>query len=98
MDESTRKDWHLEKSVSLGHIMTTVVLLLTLAGGYTTISERIAVLENQQSAFNDRMIALIENQRRMDGRQDAEIQEIRQQIREDLKSINSKLDTMIMER
>lgn len=94
MPDDTRRHWHLEKSVSVGHILTTLVLLMTLAGGYTTISERIAVLESQQASFNERTISMLENQRHTDARQDADIVEIKRQIREDYREILQRLDSI----
>ena len=33
-DPNRRGDWHLDKSVSFGHILTTVTILLSLAAGW----------------------------------------------------------------
>lgn len=90
-----RRQWHMEKSVSLGHIITTLALLMTLIGGYTSISERIAVIENQQASFNARIVSMLESQRSIDSKQDGELLEIKRQTREDLRDINRKLDNLI---
>ena len=89
------KPWHLEKTVSLGHIVTTIALLMTLITGYVSISERIAVLENQQATFNERIIAILDGQRFTDTRQDGELLEIKRQTREDLRDISRKLDALM---
>lgn len=90
-----RRQWHMEKSVSLGHIITTLALLMTLIGGYTSFSERIAVIENQQASFNARIVSMLESQRTIDSKQDGELLEIKRQTREDLRDISRKLDNLI---
>ena len=89
--------WHLEKSVSLSHIISTITLFLMLAGGYATMAERLAVLESQQQESTQRILNLMEYQRITDTRQDSQVSEVRRQTREDLQIINAKLDELIME-
>jgi len=69
-----------------------------LVGGYATMSERLAVLENQQSSFNQRIIDVLGTQRTTDVRQDAEMLEVKRLTREDLKSISEKLDKLMLSR
>ncbi|WP_339869049.1 hypothetical protein [Pseudohongiella nitratireducens] len=94
-DPNRRGDWHLDKSVSFGHILTTVTILLSLAAGWATMSERIAVLEQQQAGFNSQIVGILSNQRSTDTRQDSEITEIKRQIREDYREIRRNLDQLI---
>lgn len=91
---SDRQAWHLEKSVSLSHILSTIGLFVMLAGGWNTITSRLAVLESQQQEFNERIISVIEAQAKTDTRQDAELAEIRRQTREDYKEILNRLDDL----
>ena len=95
MVTDNQKDWHLEKGVSLSHILTTVSMLLLVAAGYMSFSERLAVMENQQKTANERIIEILASQRLTDVRQDHERSEIRALIREDLQEINRKLDAVI---
>lgn len=90
-----RGDWHLDKSVSFGHILTTVAILLSLAAGWATMSERIAVLEQQQAGFNQRILTILATQQSTDTRQDSEITEIKRQIREDYREIRRQLDQLV---
>jgi len=92
--EEDRRDWHLEKGVSLTHIISTVTMFLMIVSAYATMSERLAVLENQQAGFNQRIIEILGGQRITDVRQDAEIAETKRLIREDLREINHKLDAL----
>jgi hypothetical protein len=92
--EEDRRDWHLEKGVSLTHIISTVTMFLMIVSAYATMSERLAVLENQQAGFNQRIIEILGGQRITDVRQDAEIAETKKLIREDLREINHKLDAL----
>lgn len=90
-----RDDWHLDKTVSLGHVLTTVIIALSLVAGYAQMSARMAVLENQQQEISDRILRLLESQRGVDKRQDEEIVQLRRDNREDLQAINNKLDRLI---
>lgn len=94
MADSEQRHWHLEKSVSLTHLLSTLTLFAMLVAGWVAISERIAVLESQQSSFNERIISMLENQRHTDARQDADILEIKRQIREDYREILQRLDNI----
>lgn len=96
-NESPR-EWHLEKGVSLSHIISTVGIFLLLTGGWVTMSERLAVLESQQATFNTRLLEVLGDQRRTDVRQDVEMLEIKRLTREDLKAISSKLDQLMLTR
>ena len=59
------------------------------------MSERIAVLEQQQAGFNSQIVGILSNQRSTDTRQDSEITEIKRQIREDYREIRRNLDQLI---
>jgi len=93
--QERNREWHLEKSVSLGHIVSTVGVFCMLVAGYISISERIAILENQQLWVSDRIVTILETQRTIDARQDIELIEIKRQIREDFRDINQKLDRLV---
>lgn len=92
------REWHLEKGVSLSHLISTVGIFLMLIGGWVSMSERLAVLESQQATFNTRIVEVMGDQRRTDVRQDAEMLEIKRLTREDLKIINAKLDQLVLSR
>jgi len=94
MIKNEGQNWHFERGVSLSHLLTTAAMFLMLIGGYARMSERLAILENQQGVFNQRIIDVLAGQYGTDSRQDAERAEIRRLIREDLQEINQKLDSI----
>jgi hypothetical protein len=86
---------HINPTVGVGHILTTLALLATIIGGYQSFSERLAVLESSQQFSQERILTILETQKNTDIRQDAEILEIKRQMREDYRDINNKLDQLI---
>lgn len=96
--EHTPGNWHLEKSVSLSHILSSLAMFFMLVGGYVSMSERLAVLENQQAGLNQRIVDLLGTQKATDIRQDAEMLELKRLTREDLKVISAKLDQLMLVR
>ena len=88
----TGRHWHLEKSVSLTHILSTAGLLMAMVGGYANMTSRMAVIESQQAQFNRQVVQILEAQSRIDARQDAEIGDLKRIIREDYREILTKLD------
>lgn len=89
-----RKDWHLEKGVSLAHILSSLGIGITLVIGYGSLTARLAVLESQQSQFNGAIIQLLNNQAIVDKRQDEAISGMSQRQREDLREILARMDRM----
>lgn len=45
------KGWHLEKNVSIGHIITTVLAIISIVTWLTTMDKRIAILETNVSTI-----------------------------------------------
>ena len=79
-----RRQWHLEKSVSISHIISTIAIAGSMFVYIGKMDTRIALLEqsNQQQAHTDQ-------------RQDAERSESLREIRENMKAISEKLDRLI---
>jgi len=92
-----KPNWHLERTVSVSHILSTLFLFGALVSAYSTMSSRLAILESQQINFNERIVAILENQRTTDVRQDSEINETKRLIREDVREISTKIDQLIRE-
>ena len=44
------KDWHLDKTFNVGHVLTTLSLCVGLAGYIVTMDKRLAVVETQHQA------------------------------------------------
>lgn len=93
--EEQPQDWHLSKTVSLSHILSTVALLLGAVAGYVSFSNRLAVLESQFLELNVRVVRVLESQARVDSSQDAALHQFRAEMREDVREIQSKLDRLI---
>jgi hypothetical protein len=82
------KEWHLDKSVSLGHILTTIALVATAIAAFYSISERLSVVE-------DKIIGILENQTRIDHKQDDDLAIFRVDMRNRTVDINDKLETIL---
>lgn len=83
-DPSDRRHWHLDKSVSVGHLLTTITLAGAVFLWAMKMETRISLLE--QSAVR---------QVEVDQRQDKEADSRSISMRDDLRSINAKLDRII---
>lgn len=88
---SDRREWHLDKSFSVGHILTTVMIVGALAVQYAQFSSRMAVLESAMTAQGSIVNQLLDNQRRVDARQDAELFDMRREIKDNYNRILERL-------
>lgn len=82
-----RREWHLDKTVSIGHIISTLVIALSLFSWALTIDKRVE--QNAQS-----IEFLAQNHKRLENHVDS----TRNEIRQDLRAINAKLDRLIERR
>ena len=55
-----KEQWHLDKSVSVGHILTTVIMIGAFMVWMMAQSSRITKLETQQT-YNDDSLATLHN-------------------------------------
>lgn len=90
-----RRRWHLDKSVSVSHIIATLSLLGAVAYQYSTFNSHLAVLENQQQNVTAQLTTLRTQQQQVDSRQNSEIVELRRDIRDSYDTIQTKIDTLI---
>lgn len=81
----TDKEWHLDKSLSVGHILTTAVLFASAISAFYSLSTRLTVVE-------DKIIIILENQIRIDAAQDANLLQFRGDMRDMTVDLNAKLD------
>jgi hypothetical protein len=88
VNESSR--WHLEKTISISHIITTIGIIAAALSAYYSLGNRVTVIE-------ERILSLLENQSRIDNAQDASLSQFREQMRDSTVEINSKLDLVIQE-
>lgn len=76
--------WHVEKTVSVGHIITTLSIGVSVIWWASTVETRIAV-NTQKIAASEAMIK----------RQDDSVGVIRQEMRADFDKLNNKIDRLI---
>lgn len=76
--------WHLKKEIQLGHLITTLTVMVSAVIYVGRIDQRVAVLEAATVAQHDR-----------DERQDRAATEERLVIRAQLDKINDKLDRLV---
>ena len=82
------KEWHLDKSLSVGHILTTAVLFASAISAFYSLSTRLAVVE-------DKILTILENQTRIDASQDVDMNQLRIDMRDRTVDINEKLETIL---
>ena len=85
-----RERWHLEKTISISHIITTIGLIAAALSAYYSLSGRVVIVE-------ERILSLLENQARIDQAQDENLQNFRGQMRDSTIEINNKLDLVLQE-
>ena len=85
-----RGQWHLEKTISISHIITTIGLIAAALSAYYSLSGRVVIVE-------ERILSLLENQARIDQAQDESLENFRGQMRDSTMEINNKLDIVIQE-
>ncbi|WP_230409311.1 hypothetical protein [Zooshikella harenae] len=82
--DSQMKHWHLDKNISVTHIISTFAVVISLFTWGGSIDKRID--QNSQS---------IGHLAEMQQRQDKRITDIKSEIRDDLQLISNKLDRLI---
>ena len=85
--ENDRRSWHLDKTVSIGHILSTLIIALSVFSWAMAIDKRV-----EQNA--QKIVFLEKNHKRLEDRFDA----TRNEIRQDLRAIHTKLDRLIERR
>lgn len=90
-----RKDWHLEKSVSIGHLVTTGMAIIALVLSWAEMNARIEY-NSIENGHQSQSIARLEGkQEKQTDEIKAEIQQLRTEQRADSGKINEKLDRLI---
>ncbi|MGR2663107.1 hypothetical protein JOS77_27030 [Chromobacterium haemolyticum] len=83
-NESRAPNWHFEKRINLGDVLTTLTLVGTLLGFMLTLDRRLTVVEEKQT-----------QQVVVDRQQDERQREQTNEVKEQLKDIGSKLDKLV---
>lgn len=84
MPANEPKQWHLDKSVSVAHIISTLVIAGSAWMYIANMEKRIALLE-----------MAVQNQKEVDMRQDAERAKLFETLRVDVKEVSGKIDRLI---
>jgi hypothetical protein len=87
MPNRRKPRWHFDPTINLGHVLTFAGFVFLGIGVYTSLDKRVVVLEAARYA-----------QQVGEARRDADIVEIKRNMREDLQAISSKLDRLLLER
>lgn len=83
-EQPPRGQWHLEKSVSITHLFSTIAAIATLVVLGSKFDTRVTLLEQQTAA-----------QHAVDTRQDKETDDFKHVVREDYRAIDDKLQRLI---
>ena len=79
-----RREWHLDKTISITHIFSTIAAISTLVVLGSVFNTRLTLVEQA-----------ITNQQIVEAKADSASREFRQEIRDALKVTGEKLDRMI---
>ena len=79
-----KRSWHLDKTISVGHLVSTLVIAISVFSWAITLDKRV-----EQNSIA--IVHLKEQQ----ANEQKRLQELRQEIKQDLRDINSKLDRLI---
>lgn len=83
-EREPEKKIKFDATVNLGHVLTFLGFIVTIASTWQAMDKRVVVLEEARVV-----------QSATDHRQDGELAENKKTIREDMKEINAKLDRLI---
>ncbi|MDX1538839.1 hypothetical protein [Arsukibacterium sp.] len=79
-----KRSWHLDKTISVGHLVSTLIIAVSVFGWAVTLDKRV-----EQNALA--IIHLKEQQHAEQKR----VEQLRSEIKQDLRDINHKLDRLI---
>lgn len=79
-----KANWHLDKTISVGHLVSTLVIAVSVFSWAMALDKRVEQ--------NSLAIAHLKEQQATEQKR---IQDIRQEIKQDLRDINTKLDRLI---
>lgn len=80
--------WHLKREIQLGHLITTLTVIISVAVYVQRIDQRLAIVEARQ-------IDAVREQRERDERQDKLAAEAFSLVRSQLNRIDEKLDRLM---
>lgn len=82
-----KRSWHLDKTISVGHLVSTLVIAISVFSWAVTLDKRV-----EQNSI---AITHLKEQQQLEQRR---IELMRNELREDLRDINAKLDRLIEQR
>jgi len=82
--ENPKNAWQFDRTVNLGNVLTMIVIAVSGAGVVLSLEKRVTVLEERQSV-----------QSHVDRTQEERIRELGLELKNNLHSINDKLDKLV---
>lgn len=82
--EIQKPGWRLDKTISITHLIMIIPLAVSMVAGYFTLTNRLSLTEQA-------IVVIVEKI----NRQDKDLGDYKNSVREDLKEINHKLDRII---
>lgn len=82
--EHPKSAWQFDRTVNLGNVLTMIVIAVSGAGVVLSLEKRVTVLEERQSV-----------QSHVDRTQEERIRELGLELKNNLHSINDKLDKLV---
>ena len=79
-EQRDRRQWHLDKTFNVGHLLTTLSLAAGLALYVTTMDKRIAILEAQAQAQTQNVVQVQQAQKEVTKEIRDEIRALRQDL------------------
>lgn len=82
--EVIEEHFHLDRSISVGHIITTITIVVSMIWWASTVETRLAVQESSVRALQE-----------TDRRHESESSAMRAEIRDQLAALNAKVDRLV---
>lgn len=82
--DNPKPGWQFDRSISLGHVLSMIMMACTAAGVFMSLNIRVTVLEERQAA-----------QSQVDRAQEDRIREMGNEVKGSLKDIALKLDKLV---
>lgn len=90
-----KEHWHIKRELTAGHILTTILLVITIITGWTNLDRRVTIAETTALEAKDQVQSEIDHLREISVMQAEQIDETIQSIRDHFSRIENKLDRLI---
>jgi len=90
-DAVDRRQWHLEKSISVGHIVSTIMLMIAAITAFTQIKTDVEAVKTRVNSLESSIERRDNDFQIMRAELRADIQVLRSEVRQDLQVIMQEL-------